>query len=98
MIVRNQESIRSLAESPDLVAHMHEVRSGRRFYLAYDLKRTPRHVSKVHGLLTAQRQGLAGAAGPGTVRAAGTGDGCSLRQTETANPQAPMPYSLQVMG
>jgi hypothetical protein len=57
MIVRNQESIRSLAESPDLVAHMHEVRSGRRLYLTYDLKRALRHVSKVHGMLIAQRQG-----------------------------------------
>ena len=57
MIVRNQESIGSLAESPDLVAHMHEVRPGRRLYLTYDLKRAPRHVSKVHGMLIAQRQG-----------------------------------------
>jgi hypothetical protein len=56
MIIRNQESIRSLAESPDLVAHMHEVRPGRRLYLTYDLKRAPRHVSKVHGILIAQRQ------------------------------------------
>src|ERR1700722_15796497 len=46
MIVRNQESIRSLAESPDLMAHMHEVRPGRRLYLTYDLKRAPGHVSK----------------------------------------------------
>ena len=56
MIVRNQESIRSLAENPDLVAHMHEIRPGRRFYLTYDLKRAPRHVSKVHGKLITQRQ------------------------------------------
>ena len=58
MIVRNQESIRSLAESPDLVAHMHEVRPGRRLYLTYDLKRVLRHVSKVHGTLIAQRHGI----------------------------------------
>ena len=56
MIVRNQESIRGLAQSPDLVAHMHEVRPGRRLYLTYDLKRAPRHLSKVHGPLIAQRQ------------------------------------------